>query len=112
MEPAKNTTFDKTEKTTSHRINVSAHPSVTIMAKIHELKFEPMDHLYSPILVDFSYSKMKIEFEGQKCLSNDGEITVKSQQKMEYRRKKFLRRDYVFRVKTKWRKCPFFILGS
>lgn len=83
----------------------SAHTSVAIMAKIHELKFESMDHLYSSDLSGFS--KMKIQFEGQKCLSNNGGIIVKKSTKDEISLEKVFEKRLRFSCKKKWGKVRF-----
>jgi len=90
-----------------HQDNAPSHTSVVAMAKIHELRFELLDHPpYSPDLAPsdfFLFPHLKIAVGGQRFSSNEEAITFVNNYFAEKNAKYYL--DGLQRWEHRWEKC-------
>lgn len=90
-----------------HQDNAPSHTSMVAMAKIHELRFELLDHPpYSPDLAPsdfFLFPRLKVELGGQKFSSNEEAITFVNNYFAEKDINYYL--DGLKRWEHRWEKC-------
>ena len=90
-----------------HQDNAPSHTSAVAMAKIHELRFELLDHPpYSPDLAPsdfFLFPHLKIALGGQRFSSNEEAITFVNKYFAEKNAEYYL--DGLQRWEHRWEKC-------
>lgn len=90
-----------------HQDNAPSHTSTVAMAKIHELRFELLDHPpYSPDLAPsdfFLFPQLKTALGGQRFLSNEEVITFVNNYFAEKNAEYYL--DGLKRWEHRWEKC-------
>ena len=90
-----------------HQDNAPSHTSVVAMAKIHELRFELLDHPpYSPDLAPsdfFLFPKLKTALERQRFSSNEEAMTFVNNYFAQKNAKYYL--DGLQRWEHRWEKC-------
>jgi len=87
--------------------NAPSHTSAVALAKIHELRFEQLDHPpYSPDLAPsdfFLFPKLKVALRGQRFSSNEEAITFVNNYFAEIDAEYYL--DGLKRWEHRWKKC-------